>query len=138
MPEILEVHAELVRAACEGQAAYDGIAGFDFPGHFAVTDFLFGSAGVIGFSCSRVGGHSGCVICQAFEDGAGFFATGTSSVKAELGTYGHNGLFANYVPQGEFADDSGYVFFFHGSTSDFFAQLLRGFGVLANEHDAAC
>jgi len=38
--EVLEVDAELVCAACKGEAAHDGVAGFGFPGHAVVARFF--------------------------------------------------------------------------------------------------
>ena len=80
MSEVLEVNAELVRAAGKWEAADYGVAFFGFPGHLRVAEFLFFGARVFNrgrlFTLPPPRG----VVCQALEDCSSIFAACPCSI----------------------------------------------------------
>lgn len=124
------MNAQLVGAAGHRKAADDRVA----------TELLPGLA-----VSANAGGILVCwwfvmlwwVVGKPSEDSKGFLAVGADAVQTQLGADLQNGLLADDVAFGKFADDARDVLLLDSASPYLRAHVLGRLAVLANEHDSA-
>lgn len=131
------MHADLVRAACQGPREDDAVPVCAATGG-GVAGLCTGG-GVLAFNIQAVSWLGWWrVVRDALKDCAGRLAIRADAVEAELGTDLQDGLFADRFFGGEFAFDAADVFFADGALGELLRHLLGRFFVLGDEHYAAC